>query len=135
MSMELIELTEELIKSAEQRSAGQPYPYFVKNLKAIEVDNYVVKVKNHERTYTSVTGEKLIIAGDLPEFECAETFELESVKSAIKRTQEGVTDYPTFLKEIGAAGIHTYVADLTGMKLIYQGPNSEYEYEEIIPEV
>ncbi|WAC12070.1 DUF1398 family protein [Dyadobacter pollutisoli] len=133
--MELIELTDELIKSAEQRSIGQPYPYFVKNLKAIGVDNYEVKVKNHERTYTSVTGEKLIISGDLPEFECAETFELESVKTAIRRTQEGITDYPSFLREIGAAGIHTYVADLSGMKIIYQGPNSEYEYEEIIPEV
>lgn len=133
--MELIELTEELIESAEQRSAGQPYPLFVKNLKAIGVDNYEVKVKNHKRTYTSVNGDKLMIAGDLPEFECAETFELEEVKAAIKRNQDGLTDYPTFLREIGAAGIHTYVADLTGMKVIYQGPNSEYEYEETIPEV
>jgi uncharacterized protein YbcV (DUF1398 family) len=133
--MEMIELTDELIKSAEQRSAGQPYPYFVKNLKAIGVDNYEIKVKNHKRTYTSVNGDKLIIPGDIPEFECAETFELESVKAAIKRNQEGVTDYPTFLREIGAAGIHTYVANLTGMTVIYQGPNSEYEYEEIIPEV
>lgn len=132
--MEMIELTEELIESAEQRSAGLPYPQFVKNLKAIGIDNYEVKVKNRKRTYTSVNGDKLIIAGDLPEFECAETFELEAVKAAIKRTQEGITDYPTFLREIGGAGIHTYVADLTGMKVIYQGPNSEYEYEEMIPE-
>lgn len=133
--MEMIELTEELIESTEQRSAGLPYPQIVKNLKAIGVDNYEVKVKNHKRTYTSVNGEKLIIPGDLPEFECAEAFELEEVKAAIKRIQEGITDYPTFLREIGAAGIHTYVADLTGMKVIYQGPNSEYEYEEVIPEV
>lgn len=133
--MEMIELTEELIQSAEQRSAGQPYPLFIKNLKAIGVDNYEVKVKNHKRTYTSVHGDKLIIPGDIEEFECAETFELEEVKAAIKRTQEGITDYQTFLREIGAAGIHTYVADLTGMKVIYQGPNSEYEYEELIPEV
>ncbi|MHA4742484.1 DUF1398 domain-containing protein [Dyadobacter sp. MSC1_007] len=132
--MEMIELTDELIHSAEERSAGLPYPQFVKNLKAIGVDNYEVKVKNHKRTYTSVHGDKLIIAGDLPEFECAETFQLEEVKAAIKRNQEGITDYPTFLRELGAAGIHTYVADLTGMKVIYQGPNSEYEYEEMIPE-
>ncbi|MCE6990801.1 DUF1398 domain-containing protein [Dyadobacter sp. CY323] len=133
--MELIELTDELIQSAEQRAEGQPFPYFIKNLKAIGVDNYEVKVTNHKRTYTSVTGDKLIISGDMPEFECAETFELEAVKAAIKRNQEGVTDYPTFLREIGAAGIHTYVADLAGMMVIYQGPNSEYEYEETIPEI
>lgn len=133
--MELIELTEDLITAAEQRFIGQPYPYFVKNLKAIGVANYEVKVRNHKRTYTSVTGDKLVIQGDLPEFECAETFELDSVKTAIRRNQEGITDYPTFLREIGAAGIHTYVADLENMMVIYQGPNSEYEYEEKIPEV
>ncbi|WP_031526146.1 DUF1398 domain-containing protein [Dyadobacter crusticola] len=133
--MEMIELTEELIRSAEQRSAGQPYPYFVKALKSIGVDNYEVKVRNYQRTYTAANGDKLMIPGELPEFECAEAFELEEVKKAIKRSQEGETDYPTFLREIGAAGIHTYVADLTGMTVIYQGPNSEYEYEETIPEV
>lgn len=133
--MENITLTEEIVESAERRSAGQPYPYLVKNLKAIGVDNYVVKVGSAKRTFTATNGEKLIIAGSFPEFECAETFELEAVKVAVKRTQEGLTDYPTFLQEIGAAGIHTYVGDLTGMKVIYQGPNSEYEYEEVIPEI
>lgn len=133
--MENITLTEDLIASAEKRSAGQPYPYLVKNLKALGVDNYVVKVSTNKRTYTTTNGEKLVVAGNLPEFECAETFELEAVKGAVKRTQEGLTDYPAFLREIGGAGIHTYVADLTGMKVIYQGPNSEYEYEEMIPEI
>ncbi|WP_138477282.1 DUF1398 family protein [Dyadobacter bucti] len=133
--MEIIELSEELIENVEKRSEGQAFPYFVKNLKAVGVDNYEIKVRNHKRTYTAVNGEKLTIQGDMPEFECEETFKLEDVKAAIKRNQEGLTDYPTFLREIGEAGIHTYVADLSGMKVIYQGPNSEYEYEEIIPEV
>ena len=133
--MNFIELTEELIASIERKSEGQPYPYLVKNLKAVGIENYVVKVGNHKCTYTNQNGTTLIITTDLPEIEPAETFELEAVKAAIKRTQEGLTDYPTFLKEIAAAGIHTYVADLTGMKVIYQGPNSEYEYEESIPEV
>ncbi|QRR03542.1 DUF1398 domain-containing protein [Dyadobacter sandarakinus] len=133
--MELIELTEEQIKAAEEQASGQPYPYLAKILKDIGVDNYEVKVRNHKVTYTSINGEKLVLPGDMPEFECAEAFKLEEVKSAIRRTQEGQTDYATFLREIGEAGIHTYVADLTGMKIIYQGPNSEYEYEELIPEV
>lgn len=133
--MELIELTEDQIRDAEAKSEGKPYAYFVKNLKEAGVDNYEIKVRNHKRTYTGINGDKLVISGDLPEFECAEAFELEEVKKAIKRNQDGLTDYPTFLREIGAAGIHTYVADLTGMKVIYQGPNSEYEYEEVIPSV
>ena len=133
--MENITLTEEMIEAAEKRAVGQPYPYLVKNLKNLGIDNYVVKVCNRKRTYTATNGEKLVIPGDLEEVDCEETFQLEKVKEAVKRTQDGVTDYTTFLREIGAAGIHTYVADLSGMKVIYQGPNSEYEYEEIIPEI
>jgi uncharacterized protein YbcV (DUF1398 family) len=133
--MENITLSEELIESAKKRADGQSYAHLIKNLKAIGIDNYFVKVSNHKRTYTSISGEKLIIAPDMPEFEPAETFELESVKAAIRKIQEGSIDYHAFLHEIGDAGIHTYVADITGMKVIYQGPNSEYEYEEIIPEV
>lgn len=133
--MNFIELNEDLIASVEMKSAGQPYPYLIKNLKAVGIDNYVVKVSNHKRTYTNQNSTTLVIPGNLPEIEPAETFELEAVKTAIKRTQEGITDYPTFLAEIANAGIHTYVADLVGMKVIYQGPNSEYEFIESIPEV
>jgi uncharacterized protein YbcV (DUF1398 family) len=133
--MNFIELTEELVETVEARSKGQPYPYLVKNLKQVGIVNYIIKVANRKRTYTNLNGSTLIIPGDYPVVEPAESFDLEAVKAALKRTQEGITDYPTFLREIGAAGIHTYVADLQGMKVIYQGPNSEYEYEESIPEV
>lgn len=133
--MNFIELTEELIVSIEKKSEGQAYPYLVKNLKAVGVDNYEVTVASHDRTFTNINGNMLIVPGEFPEIEPAETFQLDAVKTAVKRSQEGLTDYATFLKEIAAAGIHTYVADLAGMKVIYQGPNSEYEYEETIPEV
>jgi uncharacterized protein YbcV (DUF1398 family) len=133
--MNFIELTEELIEAVESKSKGQPYPYLVKNLKQVGIVNYIVKVANRKRTFTNLNGTTLIIPGDSQAIEPAETFELEAVKTAVKRTQEGLTDYATFLKEIAAAGIHTYVADLDGMKVIYQGPNSEYEYEESIPEL
>lgn len=133
--MNFIELTEELILSVEKKSEGQAYPYLVKNLKAVGVDHYEVKVATHNRTFTNINGDTLIVAGEFPEIDPAETFQLDAVKAALKRSQEGLTDYPTFLKEIAAAGIHTYLADLAGMKIIYQGPNSEYEYEESIPEV
>jgi uncharacterized protein YbcV (DUF1398 family) len=75
--MENITLSEELIESAKKRADGQSYAHLIKNLKAIGIDNYFVKVSNHKRTYTSTNGEKLIIAPDMPEFEPAETFELE----------------------------------------------------------
>ncbi len=133
--MENLTLTEALIESARKKAAGQPYAYLIQQLKAIGVDNYFVKVANHKRTYTSVTGQKLILSPDMEEFEPTETFEIDAIKAAIKKINEGTISYDAFLREIGNAGIHTFVADITGMKMIYQGPNSEYEYEEDIPEV
>lgn len=133
--MENLTLSEELIERARKKTAGLPYAYLIQELKAIGVDNYFVKVANHKRTYTSTSGQKLILAPDMEEFEPTETFEIDAIKAAIKKINEGSISYDAFLREIGNAGIHTFVADITGMKMIYQGPNSEYEYEESIPEV
>lgn len=133
--MENLTLSEELIENARKRAAGLPYAFLIQQLKAIGVDNYFVKVANHKRTYTSISGQKLILAPDMEEFEPTETFEIDAIKAAIKKINEGSISYDAFLREIGNAGIHTFVADITGMKMIYQGPNSEYEYEESIPEV
>ncbi len=131
--MRFIELTEDQIKQVEKDSAGQPYPVLVQNLKAIGIENYIVTVGNGKASYTSTTGDKLFTIRESESFEPSDDFDLTAVKTAIQRTQNGNTDYDTFLKELGAAGIHTYVADFLSMKVIYQGINSEYEYEELIP--
>ncbi len=130
--MKFIELTEDQIKKVEMESAGQPYAVLVENLKAIGIENYIVTVSNGNVSYTSTTGNKLIRVRESEPFEPSDGFDLLAVKLAIQRTHNGNTDYNTFLKEIGAAGIHTFVADFTGMKVIYQGINSEIEYEELI---
>jgi hypothetical protein len=74
--MNFIELTEELITSVEKKSEGQPYPYLVKNLKAVGVDNYVVKIGSRKCIYTDRNSATLTIAGNFPEIEPAETFQL-----------------------------------------------------------
>lgn len=133
--MDNISLSEALIRKVAIDSQGLPFPYFVKGLKAIGIDNYFVKVSTHKTTYTATNGEKLILAPNVVATEPTESFDLEGIKTAIRRSQDKEIDYPQFLVEIGKAGIHTYVVDISGMKVIYQGPNSEYEYEEYIPDV
>ncbi|PWJ54534.1 uncharacterized protein YbcV (DUF1398 family) [Dyadobacter jejuensis] len=132
--MEFIELTESLIESAEIKAKGLPFPEFVKELKALGIDNYEVRVDSGDTTYTSKNGDKLVVPGRTAVFEPTETFKVEAVRQAIQRNQQGLTSYSDFLQEIGQAGIHTYLADLVSMRVIYQGPNSEYEYEEMISE-
>lgn len=133
--MQFKEITEEQIKSAERTSADQGYAYLVKNLKGIGVDHYIVKVSSNTCTYVGQFGEELVLTHPLPERDPTETFDLEGIKTAIRLSEEGTIDYPTFLDQIALAGIHTYVADLNQMAVIYQGPNSEYEYVQTIQEV
>ena len=129
-----MQLNEELIQQAEQQAKGLSYPKYVQKLKEIGVANYEVRVKNHNRKFTSQSGEELLLNGDLPVVECAENFSLEAVKEAVRRTQNGLTDYPSFLSEIAAAGVHNYLADLGAMKILYLGANAADLYTEVIPE-
>lgn len=128
-----MQLSEELILQAEQETKGLSYPEYVQKLKEIGVANYEVRVENHNRKFTSQNGEELLLTGDLPVVECADNFNLEAVKEAVRRTQQGLTDYPNFLREIAAAGVHNYLADLGAMKILYLGVNASDLYTEVIP--
>jgi uncharacterized protein YbcV (DUF1398 family) len=133
--MQFYEITEEQILSVEKNAANQGYGYLVKNLKSIGVHHYIVKVRNNTITYVGQFGEEIVLTHPLPEREPTETFDLEAIKKAIQQSEEGVIDYAGFLDQIAHAGIHNYVADLDQMAVIYQGPNSEYEYVQTIQEV
>ena len=128
-----MELSEEIIHHTEQESKGKSYPEYVQKLKAIGVSNYEVRVENHNRKFTSITGQELLLTGDLPEVICADEFNKEGIKSAILHNQNGLTDFPGFLKEIGTAGVHNYLADLGAMKILYLGAKASDLYSEVIP--
>jgi len=126
-------LTEQTFQQAEKQPA-KSYPELVRNLKAAGVTDYTIDVNGHYRVVNGDGDVRLTFKGNLPNA-CADAFSLNDVVAAVKRTQQGLSDYPTFLKEIAAAGVHTYVADLTGMRVIYQGKNKEQNYTERIPSV
>ena len=128
-------LFEELLKEIELKSAKKPYPVLVKNLKNFDIESYEVTVSTHDRTFRTNNGEEQTIKGTLPQLVCAQKFNLDAVRVAVKRTQQKQTDYPTFLKEIAEAGIHTYIADLKEMRIIYKGKTAGEEYAENIPVV
>lgn len=129
-----MQLSEGIILQAEKQAEGLSYPEYVQKLKEIGIANYEVRVKNHNRKFTSQNGEEVLLTGDLTAVECADNFNLEAVKEAVRRTQSSLTDYPGFLSEIAAAGVHYYLADLGAMKILYMGANPSDLYTEVIPE-
>ena len=130
-----MDFNEELIHRVESEAQGLSYPGYVQKLKEAGVANYEVRVRNHNRKFTFQNGQELLLTGDLPEVICADAFDVEAVKAAIRRSQEGLTDYPAFLNEIAAAGVHNYLADLGAMKILYMGREAGNLYTEMIPAV
>lgn len=104
-------------------------------MKAAGICGYKVLVCNHDRTFYTADGEQLEIPGHTAALTCAERFDAAKTKEAIRRTQQGLTDYSAFLKEIAEAGVQTYVADLEKMEIIYNGLLAGEKYAEKIPEV
>lgn len=125
-------LTQQDISTIEKQSEGKPYPVYVKNLKDIGVILYVLTVSNHDRKFFTEEDE-LLLKGSSPVIKCADSFQIDEVRNAVKRTQQGETDYPQFLKEIANAGVHTYIADFNAMQVIYKGKDEDGEYAEPIP--
>jgi uncharacterized protein YbcV (DUF1398 family) len=129
-----MQLSEEIISQIEQ-DKSLSYPTYVQQLKEIGVAFYEVRMRDRCRKFTSKSGQELMLTIGLPEVEVAEEFDYEAVKSAITRTQAGLTGYPAFLSEIAAAGVHSYRADLEAMRISYSGVKSADIYTEVIPNV
>jgi uncharacterized protein YbcV (DUF1398 family) len=127
-------LTSQLIADIKQESAGQPYPVYAKKLREAGIDQYEVNIEVPAVTFRQHNGEEIRMSESWSGIRCEDTFEQEDVKKALERVQLGITDYVDFLKEIAAAGVHTYLADLTGMKVIYRGMGAGESYTETIPE-
>jgi uncharacterized protein YbcV (DUF1398 family) len=126
-------LAEQSIHDAETSSAGQPYSVYVQTLKELGVDNYEVIVNGGHRTFEFSNGQKIHIKGECSGQVISNDLDVDSLASAIKRRQQGISDYSDFLKEIAHAGVHSYIADLRGMEVIYKGKNAIDFYAENIP--
>lgn len=126
-------ITYEKYRQAQERSAGEKYPVYVKNLKEIGVKSYEVSVADHLTRVYGNEGDPLDVPGNVPATVCSDTYYEPHLKAALMSNQTGLTSYPQFMNEIAEAGIHHYVADLDNMKVTYYGKNPENKYEEKIP--
>ncbi len=127
-------LSREAFDLAEQRAAGKSYPVYVNNLREIGVESYWVSVASGDRRIFSAANEPVLeIPGIGKQLSCAEGFDEAALKTALHRTQTGQSDYPTFMAEIAAAGVHNYTADLLQHTVTYIGKNPSDKYAETVP--
>lgn len=127
-------LSKKAFDLAEQRAAGKPYAVYVNNLREIGVERYWVNVASTDRRIFAAANDPVLeIPGNGKKLSCAERFDEAALKMALRRTQTGQSDYPTFMAEIAAAGVHDYTADLLQRTVTYVGKNPSDKYAETVP--
>jgi uncharacterized protein YbcV (DUF1398 family) len=109
------------------------YAELAGNMRRIGMHSYTVDVASQAKVYRSLDGELLQVAGTKGATPVTAPFSSEAVTAAIRRSQRGETDYPTFMQEIHAAGVRRYEAIIAGPRprVIYFG--AEGFLEEPIP--
>ena len=108
---------------------GTPFPRIVQMLAADGVESYHVDLMRGENRYYDANGESLVEPVPLNHSRPAATFSAEAVKQAIKEVQTGTILYPEFLERIIKAGTSSYVAYLSGKRVIYSGRQGDFHVE------
>jgi uncharacterized protein YbcV (DUF1398 family) len=108
------------------------YPQVFDALKVSGVRYYITDVVRYEIEYF---GDEESAVEEGPEGFRAEIGPYNEAKviEAIRRTQRKETDYPTFLKEIAAAGITNYRVDMQDRTVSYFGNDPKNKYIEKVP--
>ncbi len=114
------------------RVAGS-YPELAAALRALGVHSYTVDVASHATLYRSMTGELVATPPRRERHVIAPAFSGDATRAAIRRNQQGGSDYEGFMQDIAAAGVRRYEAVLAGPqpRCVYFG--AEEQLAEPIP--
>lgn len=122
------------IKGIYQQARAQKwkYPQLFQGLKSVGVRSYTMDVVNYVLEYSG-DGETFIEKGPAGWKADVGPFDEAEVIKAIRRSQRQETDYPTFLKEIAAAGIPKYYVSMSDGTVSYVGFDVKNKYIEKVP--
>ena len=127
-------MTEQMLSALIERARSETssYPQYAAQLAREGIEGYHVDVATHAIDWRAAGVRfrevgPVVIAGDAPV-----AFVEAAVVRALRRNQQGETDYAGFLREIWAAGVCAYDVDLRGGCITYRGASGE-QYVEAIP--
>ena len=126
-----IEMIKTLKNDPEIRSS---FPKFVQELKKIGVNKYEYLVESGVTKYYDEHENSIFSEDDIKINFINNVSSKEKLEKAIKIHQNGETDFQTFLKQAGEAGIIRWECDLAGMNVIYFDRNSNVIIQEKIPD-
>lgn len=107
-----------------------PFPEAVKRLLAAGIERYYADLIKMEKIFYTRTGEYYVepmLFEKMPAI--GEDFNETKLLAALTLVQRGEIDYPTFIKDIIAAGAVNYSVYLAGGQAVYVGRKGENHIE------
>jgi len=124
---------QELEKALSYIGTGASYPKVVEELKKAGVAKYEHFVADGRNVYYSEDGDSIDIPSRQQPIHVNSQPSIGKLSHDLKTHQAGETDYPTFCKQAGEAGVEKWIADLVAMKVSYVDMAGEELLSEDIP--
>lgn len=122
-----IEILEQTVQDS--LSGDKKFPQIVGALISEGVESYHVDFARAENKYYDAQGRSITVPQPHAFPPAADEFDGESVKASIKKSQQGLINYPTFIQEVADAGCAYYIAFLAGKRVIYFGRKGVFHVE------
>lgn len=126
-------MTIENINQIKAESQGD-FITLIGNLKAIGVVKFITCASTAKSMYYNVDGEEVHDENDFFNFEIGTT-DIDGFVKNLKEHQQGLTDFPTWLKLTADCGVSYWQVDLEQNKCTYYSVKNEEMYVEQIPTV
>ncbi len=127
-----MEFTLASIHEAHKLYTGPEFPKLIREFKAMGMVINIYDLESGVVYYQNMTGERLEEKG-IDALKVSIKSDYSAAFTALKRNQTGESDFPTFCKEIAAAGICKWVSDLEKMTCTYYDKQENAVIEESIP--
>ena len=120
------------IHEAHKLYTGPEFPKLIREFKAMGMVINIYNLESGVVYYQNKTSERLEEKG-IEALKVSIKSDYSAAFTALKRNQTGESDFPTFCKEIAAAGICKWVSDLEKMTCTYYDKQENAVIEESIP--
>ena len=112
--------TKERITAAQARvKSGADYPRLVQELKEMGVESYDHVVADGSNVFRGAGGHAVTIRHSEERIQVAVQSSAEKLRQSLSIHQQGATDYPTFCRQAGEAGIARWTSDFRAMTVTY----------------
>lgn len=124
------------IKTAHAKvKSGADFSSYIDELSTLGVTQYVHMVANGRIEYFSANNFSVVAEAKWNTIEVAKIASKELLQHALTIHQQGQTDYLTFCKQSGEAGVEKWIVDINAMMCTYYDLNENEMITEVIPRV